>query len=242
MRLADLKTLPILVLLAIAPAASGQGEAEAETTETATLAELKSIFQKEMHQAVTPAARLYIEELQKLERGFAASGRYEAAMAVRDERQSVSRFLGNTGAATTAADGTDTTTGSGAAPKPEPNGALEFEDAIADISEGAEFNDAGLALRVDGATASWGLGAAEPGGYEIVVEYSAKEDAEVQVKESFFRITGKLPTTGGKTATVSLGTLKITGRSDAVSILRKGDGELPDGLIIHAIKLISAKD
>ena len=194
-----------------------------------------------MLKAVTPAARLYLEELQQLERVYASNGRYEAAIATRDERLSVTAFLSqqtNGEPATTEQASTDGKT----EPTPSNTSGTLFEDSDADVSDGAEFSNSKLVLPEDGATASWELGATEPGGYEVVIGYTSEEEADIQVKESFFRLSATLPDTEGKTTTRSLGTLKITSRSNTVSVLRSGAGELPDGLVIHFIRLLSAKD
>ncbi|MCP5114622.1 MAG: hypothetical protein GY953_27655 [bacterium] len=205
-----------------------------------------------MRKAITPAGRLYLEELQKLERQFAAEGKYEAAIATRDERNAVAAFLN--GSASTAGAGVaetgttrpDTPAGVKTTGE-EPGGAtpqgILFADTAANISGGGEFTDSELLLNADGATASWDLDATETGGFEVVIEYSATEETSVQAKESFFRLSGKLPATGGKKSSRSIGTLKITSRSDSVSLTRVGEkSEGSGGLIIHSIRLISAKD
>ena len=74
----------------------------------------------------------------------------------------------------------------------------------------------------------------------VLMNITSNSDLTVQAKESFFRLTTKLPSTNGKRSSISLGTLKITSKSDTIA-LAKTAGDSPN-LIIHSIDLISAKD
>lgn len=225
------------LLIALAPSSFAQSET---TAKSPTLAQLKGKFLQEMRKEIAPAGIQYVEELRKLERKFAQAGEFEAAIAARDERAAVVKFLNAKGPAVVATDPNTTTDPAVGAAAPEP-GRLHFADTAANISGGAIFGDDGLQLSVVKATASWKLGEFEPGGYEIIVNYTSAAATGVQAKESFFRLSGELPSTGGARKSESIGTLKITGGSDTVSLTNTGDDE-GSKLIIHSIDLISAKD
>ena len=236
------KLLIATLMAALVPVVGAQSETPPSPQ---SLAELKAEFAKDMHREVSPAAIQYVEELKKLERIFALAGKFEAAIAARNEQAAVQAFLDGTDGGTA---GTGVRTGPAdgegepvAGPEASEPGTLRLADTAASASEGAEFTDDGLYLGGKNATASWELATFEPGGYEVVVTYSAASATSVQVKESFFRLSGELAPTGGKTKTVSLGTLKITSRSDTVSLTntRESDGSK---LIVRSIQLISAKD
>jgi hypothetical protein len=236
------KLMVAALLIALAPALGAQSET---TTSPQNLAGLKAEFDKDMRREISPAGIQYVEELRKLERMFALAGKFEAAIAARDERAAVQAFLERASGGTA---GTSVTTappdGEGdqvAEPEPSEPGSQRFADTAAGVSGGAEFTDDGLSLGAEDATASWELDTLEPGGYEVVVTYSAAAATSVQVKESFFRLSGELTPTGGQRKTVSLGTLKITSRSDTVSLTNTGEGS-DAKLIVHSIQLISAKD
>ena len=224
-----------LAILTLALSSTAQDSAVPE------LDQLRGTFEKDMLEAVTPSARLYLEELQQLERSYAASGRYEEAIATREERLAVATALSSKTVEepTTVVEEPEAST---PAPPTELTRGTLFEASDADISDGANYSASKLLLNDDGATASWDLGTISPGGYEITIGYTSKEDAEIRVQENFFRISTTLPSSEGKPKTMQIGTLKITSLSDNISILRLDDSRLPDGLIIHSIRLLSAKD
>ena len=232
----------LAVAISIVSIASSFAQEEAPAP---TLADLKKQFVEDLRAEISPAALQYATELQKLERQYALAGDFEAAIAARDERSAIVKFLGEVGES-----------GTSTAAKPEvsesnnpddPGGSetsesdpLSFAATAAAVSGGAEFTDEGLEIETSGGAASWDLADFKPGGFEVVVGYSSKADAQVQAKESFFRLNGELPNSEGKIVTKSLGTLKITERSDTISLVLTADAE-GSNLIIHSIRLISAK-
>ena len=227
MHLLDRSLLAAALFIGLLPAAPAQEDlSPAESSSPGTP---KEQFVNAMRKAITPAGRSYLAKLQALEKKYAAAGKFEAAIATRDERNSLAEFLG-TGSSE------EPTTTIAAAPdeSTRPLELISFRDTDADISDGAKFTDDGLVLPEIGATASWALGGSEPGGYEIIVHYTSNSDLTVQAKESFFRLTTKLPSTNGKRSSISLGTLKITSKSDTIA-LAKTAGDSPN-LIIHSTK------
>ena len=206
------------------------------------LAELERQFTEDMREAMAPAGVPYLAELKKLERQFALAGKFEEAIATRDEATAISRFLGAALDQAIAAK-EEAEAGTGPLGPPE-SGVTKLANTAADISSGARFTPDGLSLDTGGATATWKLDPThQPGGYEVVISYSSKENTDVQMRESFFRLSGELPATGGEKASMSLGSLKITSRSDRVSLINTGgDDSGSSQLIIHSVQLISAKD
>lgn len=203
------------------------------------LAALERSFAADMREAMAPAGVQYLAELKKLERKFALEGEFEKAIAARDEAAAVTAFLGTALAVAEAALAEQNE----ASPIPE-SSVTKLANTAADISAGAQFTSDGLTLDTSGATATWELGPShQSGGYEVVISYSSEEDVDVQIRESFFRLTGELPATGGEKSSLSLGSLKITSRSDSVSLVNTGgDDGGSSKLIIHSVQLISAKD
>ena len=247
MRPPETKSILLALTLFSAPVAICQesGSGSGAAPDDSKLAGLKEQFSKNMRAVITPAGRLYLEKLQELERKYAAEGKYEAAIATRDEHRAVVAFLNNTVSQPAASPSVTVVGDGGDDPTPTATDleGIEFEAAAANISDGAEFSDTDLVLPEIGATASWDLGVTEPGGYEVVVEYTSSEKFYVQVKESFFRLSSELPSSGGKKTSLSLGTLKITSRSDAVELTRSGEEDEENGaLTVHSIRLISSKD
>jgi hypothetical protein len=217
----------------VAPATPTQGRP--------SLADLKLQFTDDMRSAMAPAGVQYLAELEKLERQFAMTGEFEVAIAARDEANAIRKFLGSAIEEAIAAREAANAEGSSLAP-PE-FGVTKLANTAADVSTGAEFTPDGLSLSSGGATATWNLAPShQPGGYEVVISYSSNEDSTVQMRESFFRLSGALPATAGEKASLSLGSLKITSRSDSVSLINTGgDDGGSSGLIIHSVQLISAK-
>ena len=204
------------------------------------LATLKGKFTEDMRAAMAPAGVQYLAQLKKIERQYALEGKFEEAMAARDEAAAVTDFLGDALDEAIAA----IEAGNAEALAPAESGVTKLANTAADISAGAQFTDGGLTLDTGGATATWKLDDShQPGGYEVVISYSSEEDVTVQIRESFFRLSGELPGTAGEKSSLSLGSLKITSRSDSVSLINTaGDDGGSSELIIHSVQLISAKD
>jgi len=223
----------------------------AQTEQSVDLDKMKEEFLGNLRREIEPESRQYILELKKLERKFAQAGDFQAAIAARDERIAVEKFLGSPTKPTPAPD---------PEPEPEPTPAIvvaESKDDRADliaelakdlaiasatVSEGAEINREKLKMDSSGASASWLSEGLEPGGYEIVVHYNATADTEARVGEGFFYLTADLPATKGrKPVSKSLGTLKVTEDSESITLSNTGSEE-KSGLVIHSVQLISAKE
>jgi hypothetical protein len=217
------------------PAESG------DTPKNADLAKLKAEFLAQMREELTPAGKQYLAELQKLERKFALDGKYEAAIATRNEHDTAQKFLAVNSTAVAAAPPKES------GPRVEETeipstGGIQLTLVAAMLSDGATLAEGAINLYSNGAAASWLRGSIEPGGYEILVTYRAATDTTVQAKESFFRLNAQLPATpGNSTVTTSLGTLKITSRSDRITLTHTGANEASK-LAIQSIRIISAKD
>jgi hypothetical protein len=231
-----------VVMIALSVAAIPSSLAQDAGAPRPSLAELKRQFTEDMRDAMAPAGVQYLAELRKLERQFALAGKFEEAISTRDEATAVTRFLG---AALDQAIAAKEEAEAGSDPlDPPESGVTKLANTAADISAGARFTADGLSLDTGGATATWKLDPAhQPGGYEVVISYSSKENTSVQMRESFFRLSGELPATGGEKASMSLGSLKITSRSDRVSLINTEDEDSSSSqLIIHSVQLISAED
>ncbi|MFT4547422.1 MAG: hypothetical protein ACI8XO_000805 [Verrucomicrobiales bacterium] len=236
-----LLTRPSLLAIVLSGMVATLGAQEGEAEAKRSIAEIKAEFVGEMYLAISPSGAQYVSELLKLERKYAADGKFEAAIETRDERLALEKFLAD--GVKAVAEKADSNNDSVDEAASATRASIDFTDTAASISDGGAFDGDGLSLSLNGATASWQLGEFEPGGYEIIVIYTAAEDAKVQVQESFFRLSGELPATAGKRSSLVVGTLKITEQSTAFSIVHdgsKGDGE-GSKLIIHSVSLISAK-
>ena len=245
-RLSLFHFVAVAALLAVPLSISCAGDTETGENPS-SIEELREGFLAGMRAAMAPAGEKYVDELKKLELAYAKAGKYEAAIATRNEREALERFLAGGGGAgqlatSGAGGGADGGTGEPDPEKPSDEDGIGFTAAAGVHADGAVANEDSLLLEVAGSSANWALGEDfSPGGYEVLISYSSQADAEVQVKESFFRLSATLPDSGGKTQTASLGTLKITSRSDRLTLTHIGESEA-EGLTVYSLRLVSTKD
>lgn len=186
------------------------------------LSALRTTFRGALLGAVLPEKRAYVAQLADMEKKLAAARDYINAIKVRDERlaleQELAVFelelpgLGKRAAGSTA-------------PLPR-RIVLSSRDATL---SGLKLNEDGALTgwETAGRTATWKLPGLPEGGYEVIVKYTCVEGGSVnlEVRENFFLLSGKVKLETGKQVEKNLGTLRIRNGDGALTLVAEGAGQ-----------------
>ena len=207
----------------------------AQVTASALLADsreeflaLKAEFDARVASSGEDQYKFYLAELEKLERTLVAQRNYASAIAVRDEVDAIKAKIAQFEQAKVT---------------PVISGKIIFLPENAEL-KGVELNSESKMLHgwsTPDDAARWSLPDLTPGGYEVVLEYSASnlEGGELLVSEEFFNLSGKIAPTEGKTVKLNLGTLKIRSGQSYLT-LQATTNEIGGLMHLKSIELIPA--
>ena len=189
---------------------------------------LKAEFEARIANSGEDQYRFYLAELEKLESTLVSQKNYASAIAVKNEVDAVRKRLSEFG--------------SESAPMAT-LGRILFLPNTAKLT-GVDYDSDAEALygwRNMGDAARWDLPDLEPGGYEVILEFSANsiEGGNYAIFEEFFRLDGKIASSDGTIVKTKIGTLKI--RSGQSHLTLQATSDNLGGLMhLKSIELIPA--
>ncbi len=218
-----------VAILAVLIPRTGTGDAGQE------LAKLRAAFEADIAKTGEPQMRLYLAQLENLERSLAAEGDYAGAIRARDEAEVVRGQIASLDPSSPP--GTDAGDRSELPPK------IIFlpKDALTVGTIWDRESDSLYGWRSRNELARWQLPNLPPGGYEVVLEFQAgtSEGGEFIISETFFYLGGQIRPTGAKIEKVNFGTLKIRSGQGPLSLYATRTE--PGGLMrLKSIELVPA--
>jgi hypothetical protein len=171
------------------------------------LVALRAKFDADILGSTLPVLKQQVVELAALEKKAASARDYDAAIAIRNERERVEAEISSQAKLLLLLEARQQSV-TGKTPD-----RILLRPAEAKL-EGVRYDTTAGALtdwKAAGATATWRLPDLPPGGYEVVLHYSSGplEGGSLRVQESFYSLTSDLSTTLKGYEDLNLGTLRV---------------------------------
>lgn len=206
-------------------------------SQDATLTTRRAQFETELLSSTLPVLKQQVAELAALEKKAAATRDYEAAIAIRTEREHIESEISSQAKLLLLLEARQQSMANKAPER------ILLQPAEAQLN-GVRYDSAAGVLTgwtAPGASATWRLPDLPPGGYEVILRYSSGplEGGSVQVQEAFYSLQADLGTTLKGFEDQNLGTLRI--RDGAGPLKISAAKVLKDNLMqLQSVELVPA--
>lgn len=192
-------------------------------------------LRQDLLSSILPEKRVQREELVALEKRLAAAQDFAGAIRARDERLKVEQEIANIEKEVPALRAQMLKLAAGALPE-----RIELKLTEASLT-GVKLDEGTGSLQgwnAPGASASWKLPDLPPGGYEVLLRYTA-DGGGVTLQESFYSLSAECSPPVQKATEKSLGTLRIRDGSGPLT-LKSNPPEKSSSLRVYSLVLVPA--